>query len=124
MLKANFPRAYLDVNRETYELDPTMFTTVLPDYVNTTSLRVAGFGVQQRRLVATRADRLAMIEITDEFNGHERRRFAVDEIDLAGSLQRTTLFDEQHRHEAVALLDERASGVPYGAKPSNPSSDG
>lgn len=42
LLKVNFPRAYLDVNREPYELDPTMFTTILPDYVNTTSLRVAG----------------------------------------------------------------------------------
>lgn len=42
VLKANFPRAYLDVNREPYELDPGMFTTSLPDYVNTASLRVAG----------------------------------------------------------------------------------
>ena len=42
LLKANFPRAYLDVNREPYELDPGMFTTTLPDYVNTASLRVAG----------------------------------------------------------------------------------
>ena len=42
LLKANFPRAYLDVNREPYELDPSMFTETLPDYVNSTSLRVAG----------------------------------------------------------------------------------
>ncbi len=42
LLKANFPRAYLDVNREPYELDPSMFTTALPGYVNTASLRVAG----------------------------------------------------------------------------------
>ncbi len=42
LLKVNFPRAYLDVNREPYELDPAMFTSKLPDYVNTTSLRVAG----------------------------------------------------------------------------------
>ena len=42
LLKVNFPRAYLDVNREPYELDPTMFTTPLPDYVNTSSIRVAG----------------------------------------------------------------------------------
>ena len=41
MLKANFPRAFLDVNREPYELDAAMFTGKLPDYVNTRSIRVA-----------------------------------------------------------------------------------
>ena len=41
MLKANFPRAFLDVNREPYELDPYMFEGKLPDYVNTRSIRVA-----------------------------------------------------------------------------------
>jgi len=42
LMRANFPRAYLDVNREPYELDPMMFTDPLPDYVNTGSVRVAG----------------------------------------------------------------------------------
>ncbi len=42
LVKVNFPRAYLDVNREPYELDPSMFIETLPDYVNCTSLRVAG----------------------------------------------------------------------------------
>jgi N-formylglutamate amidohydrolase len=42
MLKAHFPRAFLDLNREPYELDPRMFEGVLPHYVNTRSLRVAG----------------------------------------------------------------------------------
>ncbi|MBX9759228.1 MAG: N-formylglutamate amidohydrolase [Beijerinckiaceae bacterium] len=42
MLKALFPRAYLDVNREPYELDPRMFEGRLPSYVNTRSIRVAG----------------------------------------------------------------------------------
>lgn len=41
MLKANFPRAFLDVNREPYELDPKMFEGKLPDYANTRSIRVA-----------------------------------------------------------------------------------
>ncbi|HEX3524131.1 MAG TPA: N-formylglutamate amidohydrolase, partial [Stellaceae bacterium] len=40
LLSARFPRAYLDVNREAYELDPTMFSDVLPNYVNAASLRV------------------------------------------------------------------------------------
>lgn len=42
LLKANFPRAYLDVNREPYELDPRMFAEELPGYANITSVRVAG----------------------------------------------------------------------------------
>src|SRR5882672_4010507 len=40
MLAARFPRAYLDVNREAYELDPAMFADALPDYVNARSPRV------------------------------------------------------------------------------------
>jgi N-formylglutamate amidohydrolase len=42
LMRANFPRAYLDVNREPYELDPKMFCERLPSYANIRSLRVAG----------------------------------------------------------------------------------
>jgi N-formylglutamate amidohydrolase len=42
LLKANFPRAFLDLNREPYELDPAMFADRLPSFANTTSMRVAG----------------------------------------------------------------------------------
>jgi N-formylglutamate amidohydrolase len=42
LLKANFPRAWLDVNREPYELDPKMFDGHLPTYANIRSVRVAG----------------------------------------------------------------------------------
>ncbi len=42
MLRAHFPRAYLDANREPYELDPRMFDGKLPTFANTRSLRVAG----------------------------------------------------------------------------------
>ena len=42
LLAARFPRVFLDVNREPYELDPAMFDAPLPHFVNTTSLRVAG----------------------------------------------------------------------------------
>lgn len=40
-IKALFPRAYLDTNREAYELDPDMFVDPLPAYANTRSPRVA-----------------------------------------------------------------------------------
>jgi len=42
LMRAHFPRAYLDLNREPYELDPLMFSDPLPDYVNTRSVRAAG----------------------------------------------------------------------------------
>ena len=42
MLVAHFPRAFLDVNREPYELDPAMFADRLPAFANTRSVRVAG----------------------------------------------------------------------------------
>ncbi len=42
LLLANFPRAYLDANREPWELDQRMFADPLPSYANTRSARVAG----------------------------------------------------------------------------------
>lgn len=42
LIKARFPRSYLDLNREPYELDPRMFEGSLPPFANTRSLRVAG----------------------------------------------------------------------------------
>ena len=45
LLCAKFPRAFVDANREAFELDPTMFCDTLPDYVTTTSPRIsAGLG--------------------------------------------------------------------------------
>jgi N-formylglutamate amidohydrolase len=40
LLSARFPRAYVDVNREAYELDPSMFADALPKFVNAGSPRV------------------------------------------------------------------------------------
>src|SRR5947207_393476 len=40
LLAARFPRAYLDVNREAWELDPAMFSDTLPSFVNARSPRV------------------------------------------------------------------------------------
>ena len=42
LMRALFPRAFLDVNREPWELDPRMFDEALPPYANTRSMRVAG----------------------------------------------------------------------------------
>jgi len=56
LLHAHFPRAYLDVNREPYELDPAMFTDPLPPHVNSRSLRVAGGLGTVARIVTEQAE--------------------------------------------------------------------
>jgi N-formylglutamate amidohydrolase len=49
LLQALFPRAYIDPNREPWELDPAMFRGALPSYINSRSPRVAaGFGTIAR----------------------------------------------------------------------------
>ena len=56
LLCALYPRAYLDPNREPYELDPEMFSEPLPNHVKTRSDRVrAGFGTIAR-MVASGAE--------------------------------------------------------------------
>ena len=49
LMLAHFPRSFLDVNREPYELDPKMFDGRVPSYANTRSLRVtSGYGAVPR----------------------------------------------------------------------------
>ena len=49
LIRARFPRAYLDPNREPYELDPNMFNGPLPSFVNSRSARVSvGLGTIAR----------------------------------------------------------------------------
>jgi N-formylglutamate amidohydrolase len=49
LIRALFPRVYVDPNREPFELDPAMFEGRLPDYANTRSPRVAaGLGTIAR----------------------------------------------------------------------------
>ena len=56
LLKARFPRAFVDPNREPYELDPGMFASALPPWVNRSSPRVgAGLGTIAR-VVASGAE--------------------------------------------------------------------
>ncbi|NKD85153.1 N-formylglutamate amidohydrolase [Haematospirillum jordaniae] len=55
MIRATFPRAYIDVNREPYELDPDMFDGPLPPHINATSVRVAAGLGTIARIVANKA---------------------------------------------------------------------
>ncbi len=56
LVRALFPRAYLDVNREPYELDPDMFDSPLPAHVNAGSARVAAGLGTIARIVASRRE--------------------------------------------------------------------
>ncbi|MEN3952306.1 N-formylglutamate amidohydrolase [Iodidimonas sp. SYSU 1G8] len=66
LLQAVYARAYLDVNREAWELDPDMFDGPLPDFVNARSGRVAaGLGTIARVVASGTAiyrDRLPFTE--------------------------------------------------------------
>ena len=93
LIKALFPRAYVDPNREPFELDPLMFAEALPSYVNVHSPRVsAGLGTIAR-VVANGAeiyrDKLTFAEAAERIDAlyrpyhqalqglldHTRRRF-------------------------------------------------
>lgn len=88
LLAARFPRAYLDANREPYELDPALFDGPLPDFANTRSVRVAGGLGTIARIVA---------------DGEEIYR---NRLTLAAALERIDRLYVPF-HEALAqLLDE------------------
>jgi N-formylglutamate amidohydrolase len=56
LLRALYPRAYVDPNREPYELDPEMFADTLPSWVNARSPRVRGGLGTIARVVANGAE--------------------------------------------------------------------
>jgi N-formylglutamate amidohydrolase len=68
LLRARFPRAYLDLNREPYELDQRMFEERLPEFVNTRSLRVAaGLGTIPRVVADARAIYQGKLSVEEAF---------------------------------------------------------
>ena len=56
LMMATFPRAYLDLNREPYELDPKLIKDPLPDATNSRSVRVAAGLGTVARVVGTGLD--------------------------------------------------------------------
>jgi N-formylglutamate amidohydrolase len=67
LLSALFPRVFVDVNREPYELDQEMFADPLPDYVTTRNARIAaGLGTIARVVSNSEpiyADKLTFAEV-------------------------------------------------------------
>jgi N-formylglutamate amidohydrolase len=74
LLRALFPRAYVDPNREPYELDPAMFADTLPGYANTHSPRVAaGLGTIARVVATGREiyrDKLRIADALERIHGY------------------------------------------------------
>ncbi len=88
LLRALYPRAFCDPNREPYELDPAMFEDDLPAFANTRSPRVAAGLGTIARVVANGAEiyggKLRYAEISSRINGyykpyHAALRTLVDE---------------------------------------------
>ncbi len=100
LLRARFPRAFLDVNREPYELDPRMFDGRLPPFANTRSPRVAGGLGTIARVVGEAQEIYARRLSVDE---------AITRIDTLykpyhARLRRLTE-EAQHRFGTVLLID-------------------
>ena len=76
LIAARFPRAYLDVNREPYELDPELFAEPLPDYANCQSVRVVGGLGTIARIVADGEEIYrARLELNDALDRIDRLYF-------------------------------------------------
>jgi len=98
LLCANFPRAYVDPNREAFELDPAMFTGPLPAYVNTASPRIAaGLGTIAR--VVTSGDEIYRAKL--QFEDAKRR---IETCYVAYHEALKGLVDETRRRFGSCLL--------------------
>lgn len=66
LLRTHFPRAWLDVNREPYELDPKLLDGVLPPFANIHSARVVnGLGTVPRLVADGKAIYPARIAVAE-----------------------------------------------------------
>ena len=74
LLRARFPRAFVDPNREPFELDPAMFEDELPAYVNTASPRIAAGLGTIAKVVSNGEDiyarRLSFMEAKQRIDGY------------------------------------------------------
>jgi N-formylglutamate amidohydrolase len=98
LIRALFPRAYVDPNREAWELDPAMFAEALPDFVNTGSLRVrVGLGTIAR-VVANGT------EIYRDRLSFDEARTRIETLYMPYHRSLAGLVDATHRRFGHALL--------------------
>jgi N-formylglutamate amidohydrolase len=99
LLRARFARAYIDPNREAYELDAALFGSPLPAYVNAGSVKArAGLGTIPSR-VAGKAIYRARLDF-----GEAERRIRLAYWPYHQALQ-NLLAQAQHEFGVVLLLD-------------------
>ena len=117
LIAARFPRAYIDVNREPYELDPELFNEPLPSFANTQSVRVVGGLGTIARIVANAEeiyrDRLSVAEALERIE----RLYKPFHSTLAGLLE-----DARRRFGIAILIDchsmpSASIGQPAAARP-------
>jgi len=120
LLCAQFPRAYVDANREAFELDPKMFSDALPDYVNTSSPRIAaGLGTIARVVTDSEPIYHAPLRFEDAKRRIESHHYPYHRV-LKGLLEIT-----KRRFGGCLLIDchsmpssqKCAPGAGYGTKP-------
>jgi N-formylglutamate amidohydrolase len=118
LMRAHFPRCYVDVNREPYELDPRMFEGRLPSFANTRSMRVAGGLGTVARVVGDSQEIYAQrIPVDDAL-----RRIESLYKPYHRALRR--LFTRMHRDfGAAVLIDCHSMPSTAGAKDERPRAD-
>ena len=118
LMRAHFPRCYVDVNREPYELDPRMFEGRLPSFANTRSMRVAGgLGTVARVVGESQEIYGQRIPVEDAI-----RRIEGLYKPYHRALRR--LFARQHRDfGAAVLIDCHSMPSTAGAKDERPRAD-
>jgi N-formylglutamate deformylase len=118
LMRAHFPRCYVDVNREPYELDPRMFEGRLPSFANTRSMRVAGgLGTVPRVVGDAQEIYSCRLHVDDAI-----RRIEGLYKPYHRALRR--LFTRVHRDFGVAvLIDCHSMPSAAGAKDERPRSD-
>ncbi len=98
LLRAHFPRAYLDANREPWELDPQMFAEPLGERFNTTSPRVAaGLGTLARIVAENKPIYRDPITLEDA-------RMRIEGIYQPYHAQLQRLLSEAHASFGIAIL--------------------
>ena len=117
LMRAHFPRCYVDVNREPYELDPRMFEGRLPSFANTRSMRVAGGLGTIARVVGDANEIYAQRLPVDE----GLRRIEVLYKPYHNALRR--LFAKVHRRFGAAILVDCHSMPSAGGRDERPRGD-
>jgi N-formylglutamate amidohydrolase len=98
VIAARYARAYIDVNREPYELDAAMFSDELPDYARARTARVAAGLGSIARIVAEGQ------EIYDRKLTFAEARARVERVHRPYHVALSALLDEARAEHGLAVL--------------------